>query len=269
MRLIILWVIVWLIVGLTFAGLLSSAYGDYFRTIGVYHKDNPSICIMYPDDNEYPAKDILMLRENTLSSIDEWQTKLVNATGGNWNMTVSEYAWQDHGVQTVDDFPECTVFINFPYGQEDESVGRASWDFSSSVRYYYWIEVDLYTIERSISITLGDDFNEATVGSNLEWKQIPPNDIRNIILHEFGHGLGIEHYYVTDNCMEVECDYSPIMYSSIDVFEGEVKNVTQKDIDMMIRIYGEDGFGFPTPKYIPRQCDVQCLEFDCGNSRMC
>ena len=69
--------------------------------------------------------------------------------------------------------------------------------------------------------------------------------------------------------MEVECDYSPIMYSSIDVFEGEVKEITDLDLKMMIRIYGEDGFDPQKPKWIPRQCDIQCLEMDCGNSRMC
>ena len=59
------------------------------------------------------------------------------------------------------------------------------------------------------------------------------------------------------------------MFGSIDVFEGLEKNVTDKDIKMLIRIYGEDGFGYPTPKWIPRTCDIQCLEVDCGNSRMC
>ena len=220
---------------------------------------------MYPEDESR----LSMLSDVTHSSINEWQTKLVNATGGNWNMTSTEHYWSEHGTADVSDYPDCTVFVNFIYGVEDESVGRTGFDFSSSARYYYWIEIDTHTIERKISISLGDNINEAEIGVNTEWKQIPENDIRNIVLHELGHGFGLEHYYVTSNCMEVECDYSPIMYSSIDVFEGEVKNVTEKDIKMMIRIYGEDGFGFPTPKYIPRECNIECLEVDCGNSRMC
>ena len=125
------------------------------------------------------------------------------------------------------------------------------------------------TVERKVAISLGESVNESTISVNTEWKEIPESDIRNIVLHEFGHGLGLEHYYVTSNCMEVECDYSPIMYSSIDVFEGQVKNVTDKDISMLERIYGADGFGGMKPKWIPRTCDVQCLEVDCGNSRLC
>jgi len=263
MRLITVYIIICLII-LAYVGLFVSAYGDYYKTVGVYHRDNPSVCIMYPDEAVY---DIPMLKEQTFSAINEWQTKLVNATGGNWNMTTTEYPWSEHGEATVEDYPECTVFINYLYGVEDESVGRTGNDFSKSWRYYYWVEIDLNTIERKISINFTKD--GGTVSNNMIWKKIPSNDIRNIVLHEFGHGLGLEHYYVTSNCLEVECDYSPIMFSSIDVFEGEVKNVTERDIQMMVRIYGEDGFDPYSPKYIPRQCDIQCLEMDCGNSRMC
>ena len=210
-----------------------------------------------------------MLREQTFSAVNEWQTKLVNSTGGNWNMTTTEYPWSEHGEATVEDYPECTIFINYEQGTDDESVGRTGFDFSQSSRYYYWIEIDLYTVERKIHVQLGDGINNSTISNTINWRMIPDTDIRNIVLHEFGHGLGLEHYYVTSDCREVECDYSPIMYSSIDVFEGEIKNVTDTDIKMLVRIYGEDGFGFPTPKYIPRTCDIQCLDMDCGNSRLC
>ena len=222
---------------------------------------------MYPDPELEPR--IEMLSEVTFSAINEWRDKLVNATGGNWDMPVKEYAWSEHGTADVSDYPECTLFINNPEGVEDESVGRTGFDFSSSARYYYWVEVDMNTVERKVAISLGESVNESTISVNTEWKEIPESDIRNIVLHEFGHGLGLEHYYVTSNCMEVECDYSPIMYSSIDVFEGQVKNVTDKDISMLERIYGADGFGGMKPKWIPRTCDVQCLEVDCGNSRLC
>lgn len=265
MRVIILWVIVWLIVGVAFAGFISNVYGDYFRTIGVYHTDNPTICIMYPDPEIDDRTD--MLSEVTHSAINEWQTKLVNATGGNWNMTITNHYWLEHRYADVDNYPECKVFITYPYGFDSESVGRATWDFSSSVRQYYWLEIDLNTTENRISIQL--DENGGKVTSNIEWKQIPKNDIRNTALHELGHGFGLEHYYVTSDCRTEECDYSPIMYHAIDVFEGQVKNVTDKDISMLERIYGADGFGGMKPKWIPRTCDVQCLEVDCGNSRLC
>ena len=260
------WVVVWLLVGIVFMGLISNVYGDYFKTIGVYHKYNPQICVMYPDPELEPR--IEMLSEVTFSAINEWKDKL-SAGGGNWEMPVKEYVWSEHGTATVDDYPNCTLFINYPEGTEDESVGRTGFDFSSSERYYYWVEADMNTVERKLSITLGETMNDSNISNKIEWKEIPESDIRNIILHELGHGLGVEHYYVDTNCIEEECDYSPIMYHSISVFEEQVKNVTDKDIKMVERIYGKDGFGGMTPKWIPRTCDVQCLEVDCGNSRMC
>jgi hypothetical protein len=263
MRLITVYIIIFLI-AFAYIGFFASAYGDYFKTTGVYHKTNPSVCIMYPDES---YDNIPMLKEQTFSAISEWQTKLVNATGGNWNMTTTEYPWSEHAFLTVDDYPECTVFINYEQGVADESVGRTGYDFSKSSRYYYWIEIDLYTIERKISINFTED--GGTVSNNMVWLKIPSNDIRNIILHEFGHGLGLEHYYVTSDCRVEECDYSPIMYSKIDVFEGLSKSVTDKDLNMTIRIYGEDGFAGIKPKFSPRTCDILCLEIDCGNSRLC
>ena len=59
------------------------------------------------------------------------------------------------------------------------------------------------TVERKVSISLGENINEAEIGVKTEWKEIPENDLRNIVLHELGHGFGLEHYYVASDCREV------------------------------------------------------------------
>ena len=51
------------------------------------------------------------------------------------------------------------------------------------------------------------------------------------------------------------------MYHQIDVFSDEIKPVTEKDINMVIRIYGEDGFGLKEPRYIPRICEISNQNF--------
>ena len=45
------------------------------------------------------------------------------------------------------------------------------------------------------------------------------------------------------------------MFRSISVFEGQEKSVTEKDIDMMIKIYGADGYGGLKP-YVPRNVQL-------------
>ena len=262
MKVIVLWIIVWLVVGIAFAGLITNAYGDYFRTMGVYHNNNPQVCIMNPD----PEMDdrLEMISDVTYSAINEWVDKL-SANGGNWNVNITEYEWSEHGTATSDDYPNCTVFINYIYGVENDTVGRTGFNFAQSWTYYYWVEIDLNTIEKRISIHLGDSMSSSTVSDGIVWKQLPENDIRNIVLHEFGHALGVEHYYVTTDCRVDECDFSPIMFRSVGVFDGEIKNVTSKDIDMVKRIYGNDGYGGFSPKYIPRECDINAEWY----SRLC
>ena len=255
-RIVAIWIVVWLIVGVAFFGLFTNAYGDYYRTIGVYHADNPVVCIMYPDPEQ---ENIELLTDLTHSSIDEWQTKLVNATNGNWQMFILEYEWSEHATAYVEEFPHCTIFVNYIHLTADESVGRTGWDFSKSDRYYYWVEIDTHTVEKRLQIELNEEGGNVT--SKTIIRELPENDLRNVILHEFGHALGVEHYYVNTNCIQEECDYSPIMYRSVDLFEDQVKIVTEKDLNMVIRIYGEDGFGHPKPVVIPRHCEIEDTEF--------
>jgi len=250
------WIVAWLIVGIAFFGFLTNAYGDYFRTIGVYHADNPLVCIMNPDPEKENVK---MIWEQTNSAINEWQNKLINATNGNWEMNVQEYEWSEHAFLTVDDYPDCTIFVNYNHITEDESVGRTGWDFSNSNRYYYWVEVDTHTVEKKVHIEL--DGKGGNVSTNSVIRELPDTDLRNVILHEFGHSLGVEHYYVTTDCRIEECDYNPIMYSQVNLFVDDVKYVTEKDLNMVIRIYGEDGFDPYKPLVIPRHCEILDTEF--------
>ena len=45
------------------------------------------------------------------------------------------------------------------------------------------------------------------------------------------------------------------MYSKIDTFTNSTKPITERDINMIIKIYGKDGFGSPHPD-IPIACIV-------------
>ena len=248
---LVLWITIWVLVAFALMGLFSNAYGDYYRTMGVYHKYNPEICIMMPNPEVESRQQ--MIREMTYSAINEWEWKLVNATGGDWNMNKYEYQWSVHKNKTIDDFPGCTIFITYPLLTEGSSVGRTGFDFSKSDRYYFWIEVDTTDDQNRTGLMIGDSYKNSNWFNLTDIEFLDPIDIRNIVLHEFGHGLGIEHYYLGD-CRNEECDTSSIMYGSIDVLQAKPKFVTQQDINMVLRIYGEDGFR--KPAWMPRTCEI-------------
>ena len=44
MRLIILFALAWLIVGLVFAGIWANAYADEYSSLGIRHPTNPVVC---------------------------------------------------------------------------------------------------------------------------------------------------------------------------------------------------------------------------------
>jgi hypothetical protein len=54
------------------------------------------------------------------------------------------------------------------------------------------------------------------------------------------------------------------MYHSLEIWKNTTKSVQHEDIQMLIKIYGEDGFGYPRPSWIPNQCDyVDGIISDC------
>ena len=57
---------------------------------------------MYPDPELEPRLE--MLSKVTFSAINEWQDKLVNATGGNWDMPIKEYVWSDENGHRINSF---------------------------------------------------------------------------------------------------------------------------------------------------------------------
>ena len=62
---------------------------------------------------------------------------------------------------------------------------------------------------------------------------------------------------MTENCID-----KSIMFGSISTFKGIIKPVTELDINMVVRIYGDDGFlGYHTP------VSLYCLALPSG--RVC
>ena len=137
---------------------------------------------------------------------------------------------------------------------DGKALGTAGLDFSHSKHKFSYITISLWHYpQTTFKITIGD--TPKTEVYEFEPKPLPIGDIRNIILHEFGHSLGLGHYTIVDRgCTTQECSDRSIMYPSLHTFANQTKTVTSEDIQMVYEIHGEDGFGYPNPPYIPYFC---------------
>ena len=251
---LILWVAVWVIITFSIMGLFASAYAwDYYKTLGTQFTINPKACMMLPNPDIEPRTE--QLQNATNNALDEWQTKLENKVDGNWTIYREAYEWEDHKDLTTEDFPDCSVFVNYS-GQLDSYMathgvlGTAETNIDKG---YAWLEIQTQVIKRSIQIVLGATYNESSSGMKSVEAELPLIDIENIIKHEIGHALGLEHFYCNDK--RLDCIKDSIMYAKLDTFTNSTKPITQRDINMIIKMYGIDGFGTPHHD-IPMTCVV-------------
>jgi hypothetical protein len=243
-------------------GVLGFAMGDYMDTLGLYQTNNPVSCIMSPDPELEPMFYPYMY-DITRSAIWEWEIKLNSQTNGDWKFPIYEYPFHTHDKKTPNEFPECDIFITFDQLSGDSALGTTGFDFSKSSHKYAFITVYTQAYPpQKITISIG---NDSSISMELVPKQLDLIDIRNIVSHEFGHGLGLGHYYLHDpSCVIQNCQERSIMYHSLDIWKNMTKTVQDEDIQMLVKIYGEDGFGYPRPHWIPQQCDyVEGLIGDC------
>ena len=232
-------------------GVLNWAFADYMETLKFQLVKNPNVCIMSPSEELEPRfyPDIY---DATKSAIMEWETKLNEK--GDWSFPIYEYTWDLHDNKVPRDFPDCNVFITFEKMIDGKSLGTAGLDFSHSTHKFTYITISLWHYpQTSFKIIIGD--TPKTEVYEFEPKPLPISDIRNIVLHEFGHSLGLEHYYIVDrDCPNNSCSERSIMHPTLETFANVTKTVTSEDIQMVYELHGDDGFGYPNPPYVPYFC---------------
>ena len=216
-------------------GIQSAFAFDYYKMMGTMFKGSPTYCIMLPNPELEPRYEYLDVI--TKSALLEWELKLEQKTGVSWNMYNQTYAYDQHKNRKTTDFQQCDVFINFiPEPNKHGILGTASANLDGG---YYWLEIQTQITHRELVITIGGNWDDR-VSNLVVDADVPLGDIRNTVLHEVGHSLGLEHYYCEP--YEPECIDKSVMYGNIATFKGIIKPVTERDINMIVRMYGDDGF---------------------------
>ena len=115
-----------------------------------------------------------------------------------------------------------------------------------------FINIFLESQKSVTKIVLGDNTTVSAVNTSYP---LPPNTIKNIVVHELGHGFGLGHFY---SGLDRKEGYTrSVMVESIDPFdEHQNLSVTYIDLMMLVKIYGEDGWSSPQPVYHIDGCNI-------------
>ena len=247
MKLIVLFALAWLIVGLVFAGILANAHADEYSSLGIRHPTNPVVCLFEPDP--LYTDNIEGVVAAGYTSVSMWQEGLFeHSPDGNWGFLMITIPIEDHKYKSASQFPACNILISFEYLNEyDGTLGYTYIDFSKSSHKY--TQITLYT--HDLKITKHHKFNLGTAEqeythTTFEIKPFSMTAIQNIMTHEFGHALGLGHYKITDYPIYTANKpwiNASIMYYAINAADNEIAKPKYVDIKMVEKIYGEDGFG--------------------------
>jgi len=260
------------------------SYGeDTFKTIGnnIWHKDNPTVCIAEPEPSLHERFYGGVLYD-AYSTVKDWQNRLTDYSGGNWTMNVRFYDYEYHNDKHADDFPQCQIFMEFEEYSGNDALGTTSYDFSNSTHQYVFITTYLKHIEKpSVSLCIGCDNDKHRLGNvpyqveiDMNPVYMPYSAIKMIMLHEFGHAIGLGHY-IEDKSKNN--NVHSLMYPSFDPFDTSGDIVIEPiDLQMAVEIYAKDGFGGQhglAPKFIGvdylKERFIECRQLPTASTKNC
>ena len=240
----------------------ATANADVFKTLKLKQESRPSVCIFEPSTETTDNWELLKVA--TLMGIYDWEIKMTEAfPEGDWKIDVHHtIPWEEHEHKTASDYKQCNIMINFEKLNNIENsnaIGTTSIQFQNSNHKYMFINIYMEhpTISKNVKIVIGGD---STGTFTVKTKNIvmSPIQVRNVVLHEMGHALGLEHYNLTNPLKPGEhgTDRSS-MYYSINLSDTtQSLEVKRPEILMLKEIYGEDGWLGTEPAWNIKSCTV-------------
>ena len=229
--------------------------GEYskYDSLKLRHATNPYVCLFEVNPELYD--DWYKLKYITIDAIEEWILKLeYTYPNGDWSVLVETISWEDHKTASALDYPQCNIMINYEKSSNNKTLGNTGLNFNQSWHKFMFINIFLESQKSITKIVIGENYSSSTITKIQESYPLSENTIRNIILHEFGHGLGLGHFNLNRSMM----DYTQsVMIPAIKPFdENQFLSVTYIDLVMIGKIYGENGWNKPVPVFHIKGCYI-------------
>lgn len=234
------------------------AYADYTDYIGLRIPYSiPNICIFEAEEPEVKFHERDLYNKSVKWIQEAWIDKLNERTNdNNWDVTFEQIPNATHYDKKLIDFPQCHVMIVWDdiNRLEDEKLSNAQGytSFDHSKSNHKWSFIDIFVSQPSGIIDLIQlDLTNMTQNEDGDW-EIPINDyikyeplsdeaIRVVVIHEFGHAIGLGHYTQT-----MTWNYDSLMVPSVKFNEDDEflasYQTTEDDIEAMYELYGKAGF---------------------------
>ena len=203
------------------------------------------VCLYQPQEHNIQNSQDYILGASLLA-IEEWEKRLKEYTGNEeYDIQIHYIPVEAHEGKSPRDFSECNVHITYWEDRvQNENVNETTlgvtWSEGSImgvdmtiIEIYPKVLREFAVVEKGKDYT-PEEIRELTITQE-SW--VPPSGIYSVVLHEFGHAIGLGH-----QCQEpYGHSFKSVMVPQFDPFKDALE-ISDYDLAAVYNSYGKDGW---------------------------